>query len=86
VDLEQVSELAEILRPLDPAAAAVAVVPIRSGFGLHGLAHFYFGASDPLPGPATLDHVSLMARALGAWFVVRRGQTLEAKALASLPS
>ena len=79
LDLEQASEVAEILKPLDPPAAAVAVVPIRSGFGLHGLAHFYFGASDPLPGPATLDHVSLMARALGAWFVVRRGQTLESK-------
>ncbi len=80
VDLEQVSEVAEILQPLDPPAAAVAVVPIRSGFGLHGLAQFYFGASDPLPGPTALDHLGLMARALGAWFVVRRGQTLEASA------
>jgi len=80
VDIEQVSEVAGLLEPLDPPASAVAVVPIRSGFGLHGLAFFYFGATDPLPGPAMLDHVSLMARALGAWFVVRRGQTLEAKA------
>ena len=54
--------------------------PIRSGFGLHGIALFYFGETDPLPAPTTLDHVSLMARALGAWFVVRRGQTLEAAA------
>jgi len=83
VNLEQTSELAEIVESLDPPAAAVAVVPIRSGFGLHGLAHFYFGASDPLPGPALLDHVSLMARALGAWFVVRRGQTLEARTQAT---
>ena len=56
------------------------MVPIRSGFGLHGLAHFYYGVSDPLPGPDILDHLSLMARALGAWFVVRRGQALEAAA------
>jgi signal recognition particle receptor subunit beta len=79
VDLEQLGEVAAILKPLDPPAAALAVVPIRSGFGLHGLAHFYFRASDPLPGPRLLDHVTLMARALGAWFVVRRAQTLEAK-------
>ena len=39
--------------------------------------------TDPLPGPAVLDHVGLMARALGAWFVVRRGQTLEASAQAA---
>ena len=77
VDLEQVagggrdrsSRSTRRRRPL-------AVVPIRSGFGLHGLALFYFGATDPLPGPAMLDHLGLMARALGAWFVVRRGQTL----------
>jgi len=80
VDLEQATDVAGILDALDPPAAALAVVPIRSGFGLHGLALFYLGVTDPLPGPATLDHVSLMARALGAWFVVRRGQTLEAAA------
>jgi hypothetical protein len=75
--------VAKLLETLEPAACALAVVPIRSGFGLHGLAHFYFGASDPLPGPSQLDHLSLMARALGAWFVVRRGQTLEAGAQAA---
>jgi len=80
VNPEQVPEVADFLQQLDPEAAAAAVVPIRSGFGLHGLGFFYFGATDPLPGPATLAHVSLMARALGAWFVVRRGQTLEASA------
>jgi hypothetical protein len=80
VTLEQVADVAEVVEPVEPKVAALGVVPIRSGFGLHGLALFYFGASDPLPGPAMLDHLSLMARALGAWFVVRRGQTLEAAA------
>jgi len=79
----QTGELAEVLGTLDPPAAAAAVVPIRSGFGLHGLAFFYFGAEDPLPGPALLAHVGLMARALGAWFVVRRGQSLEQNAQAA---
>jgi hypothetical protein len=57
---------------------ALAVTPVRSGFGLHGLALFYLGPTDPLPAPASLGHLSLMSRALGAWFVVRRGQTQEA--------
>lgn len=78
VELEQAPEVAGILDALEPPAAALGVVPIRSGFGLHGLGMFYFGVSDPQPGPSVLDHVMLMARALGAWFVVRRGQTLEA--------
>jgi signal recognition particle receptor subunit beta len=80
VNPEQVPEVTGYLGELAPEATAAAVVPIRSGFGLHGLAFFYFGPTDPLPAAATLDHVSLMARALGAWFVVRRGQTLEAAA------
>jgi hypothetical protein len=61
----------------------VAAVPVRSGFGLHGLAFFYLGTTDPLPGPAVLSHLGLMARALGAWFVVRRGQSLETSAQAA---
>ena len=79
----QSEEVAEVLGFLEPPAAAAAVVPIRSGFGLHGLALFYFGPEDPLPGPALLAHVGLMARALGAWFVVRRGQSLEENAQAA---
>jgi hypothetical protein len=80
LDFDQVPEVAEVVAALDPPATAAAVVPIRSGFGLHGLALFYFGLADPLPGPAVLAHIGLMARALGAWFVVRRGQTLEESA------
>jgi signal recognition particle receptor subunit beta len=76
-------EVAEVLESLDPPAVAAAVVPIRSGFGLHGLALIYFGPEDPLPGPTLLAHVGLMARALGAWFVVRRGQSLEEGAMAA---
>jgi signal recognition particle receptor subunit beta len=83
LNLGQLPEVAEILAPLDPPVTAVAVVPVRSGFGLHGLALFYFAPSDPLPGPAALDHVGLMARALAAWFVVRRGQMVEANAQAA---
>jgi hypothetical protein len=83
VKLAEVPEIAGILEPLDPEAVGLAVAPIRSGFGLHGLALFYLGTTDPLPGPAALDHVGLMARALGAWFVVRRGQSLEANAQAT---
>jgi signal recognition particle receptor subunit beta len=75
---EQAPEVAEILRSLDPPAVALAVTPVRSGLGLHGLALFYLGPTDPLPAPASLGHLSLMSRALGAWFVVRRGQTQEA--------
>jgi hypothetical protein len=78
VNLDQASDVARLLEAVEPRAVALAAVPIRSGFGLHGLALFYFGETDPQPAPATLTHVSLMARALGAWFVVRRGQTLEA--------
>ena len=69
--------------PLDPPVKALAVVPVRSGFGLHGLAMFYFTARDPLPSPTTLAHIGLMARALAAWFVVRRGRSLETSAEAA---
>jgi len=75
--LAEAPEIARILEPLQPEAVGLAVVPIRSGFGLHGLALFYLGETDPLPGPTALAQVGLMARALGAWFVVRRGQSLE---------
>ena len=83
LDLDQVDEVAKVVAALDPPATAAAVVPIRSGFGLHGLALFYFGPEDPVPGPAVLAHIGLMARALGAWFVVRRGQALEQSAQAA---
>jgi signal recognition particle receptor subunit beta len=83
LSLAQVPELAEIVASLEPPAAAVAVVPIRSGFGLHGLALFYLGSMDPLPAQVVLAHLGLMARALGAWFVVRRGQSLETAAQAA---
>ena len=75
---EQPPEVAAILQSLDPPAVALAMAPVRSGFGLHGIALFYLGPTDPLPAPASLGHLSLMSRALGAWFVVRRGQTHEA--------
>ena len=75
---EQAPEVAAILQSLNPPAVALAVAPVRSGFGLHGIALFYLGPTDPLPAPASLGHLSLMSRALGAWFVVRRGQTQEA--------
>jgi hypothetical protein len=80
VSLEQAPDVAPIVKAVDPDVAALLVVPVRSGFGLHGLAQFYFRATDPLPAPTSLGHVSLMARALGAWFVVRHTQTLEAGA------
>ena len=80
VSLEQAPDVAPIVKAVDPDVAALLVVPVRSGFGLHGLAQFYFRATDPLPAPTALGHVSLMARALGAWFVVRHTQTLEAGA------
>lgn len=83
VDLGESEDVAEILASLDPPATAAGVVPVRSGFGLHGLAVFYFGREDPLPGPAALAHLGLMARAFGGWFVVRRGQTLEGSAQAA---
>ena len=75
---EQAPAVAAILQSLNPPAVALAVAPVRSGFGLHGIALFYLGPTDPLPAPASLGHLSLMSRALGAWFVVRRGQTQEA--------
>ena len=71
------------MAPLDPPVKALAVAPVRSAFGLHGLAMFYFTARDPLPSPATLAHMGLMARALAAWFVVRRGRSLETSAEAA---
>lgn len=77
VDLAQAPEIAAVVAPLDPPVKALAVAPVRSPFGLHGLAMFYFTARDPLPSPTTLTHIGLMARALAAWFVVRRGRSLE---------
>lgn len=71
-------ELGRLLAGLEPPAKALVAVPVRSGFGLHALAMFYFGEMDPLPSPAVLAHLGLMARALAAWFVVRRSRTLEA--------
>jgi signal recognition particle receptor subunit beta len=77
---EQAPEVASVLRSLEPPAVALAAAPVRSGFGLHGMALFYLGPTDPLPPPSSLGHLSLMSRALGAWFVVRRGQTQDAAA------
>ncbi len=83
VNLAEAPQLAEVVASLDPPATAVAAVPNRSGYGLHGIEFFYLGATDPLPGPTVLGHLGLMARALGAWFVVRRGQSLETSAQAA---
>lgn len=80
VNLAQSAEISALLAPLDPPVKALAVAPIRSAFGLHGLAMFYFAARDPLPSPTALTHIGLMARALAAWFLVRRGRSIEASA------
>ncbi len=80
VSPETSPELARLLSSLTPPAKALVAVPVRSGFGLHALMIFYFGAMDPLPSPAVLGHIGLMARALAAWFVVQRGRSLEASA------
>ena len=80
---EQWPEVAGVLATLTPPAKALVAAPIRSGFGLHALALFYFGATDPLPSPAALAHIGLMARALAAWFVVHRGRSIESSAEAA---
>jgi signal recognition particle receptor subunit beta len=83
VNPETAPEVGRLLSALDPPARALVAVPVRSGFGMHALVMFYLGAMDPLPSPAVLGHVGLMARALAAWFVVQRSRTLEAGAEAA---
>jgi len=56
----------------------VAVVPVRSALGLHGLSLLYYDQGDPLPSPATLEHLGHMGRVLAAWFSVRRAVSLRA--------
>jgi len=55
---------------------AVAVVPVRSALGLHGLALLYYDQTDPLPSPAVLEHLGHMGRVLAAWFSVRRAVSM----------
>ena len=62
VNLAQSPEIAAVLAPLDPPVKALAVAPVRSAFGLHGLAMFYFTAR----GPAALAHHAHPHRADGA--------------------
>jgi hypothetical protein len=81
--LAQSPDIAALLAPLDPPVKALAVAPIRSAFGLHGLAMLYFAARHPLPSATALTHIGLMARALAAWFPVRRGRSLEGSAVAA---
>jgi hypothetical protein len=80
---EQSPEVAGVLATLTPPAKALVAAPIRSGLGLHAVALFYFGVADPLPSAAALTHIGLMARALAAWFVVRRGRAIESSAEAA---
>jgi len=76
-------EVAGVLAGVEPKVSALAVAPVRSGFGLHALAMFYFSPTDPLPSPAVLGQIGLMTRALAAWFVVHRGRSVEASAEAA---
>jgi len=56
----------------------VAVVPVRSALGLHGLGLLYYDQADPLPSPAILEHLGHMGRVLAAWFSVRRAVSMRA--------
>ena len=78
-----VPDVAGVLAGVEPKVSALAVAPVRSGFGVHALAMFYFGPTEPLPSPAVLGQIGLMTRALAAWFVVHRGQSVEASAEAA---
>jgi hypothetical protein len=64
------------LAPLRPEAQAVAVVPVRSPLGLHGLALVYYGSVDPLPSPTVLGHLEALGRLLAAWFSIHRALIL----------
>jgi len=64
--------------PRERPLKAVAVVPVRSALGLHGLALLYYDQSDPLPSPAVLEHLGHMGRVLAAWFSVRRAVSMRA--------
>ena len=78
VSPDQAPEVAAILQSLDPqpvgargGARSQRIRPARHRALL-------LRPDRPAPGPREARTLSLMSRALGAWFVVRRGQTLEA--------
>jgi hypothetical protein len=83
VTVADAPDVAGVVGGLEPRVTAVAAAPVRSGFGLHALAMFYFGETDPLPSPGVLAQVGLMTRALAAWFVVHRGKSAEQSAEAA---
>jgi hypothetical protein len=80
VDADAHPEVSQAVAPLKPPVRAVAVVPVRSALGLHGLVLIYYGRTDPLPSPAALVHLGNMARVLAAWFSVRRAAAVGAAA------
>ena len=67
-------DLAAVVGELYPPVRAIAVVPVRSSLGLHGLALLYHGDTDPLPSGSVLSHLRVMGRATATWFYANRAR------------
>ena len=83
VNPAQMPEVGDVLTRMTPAVKGMAVVPVRSGLGVHGLVMLYFAPTETLPPPEMLQHFGLLARGLSSWFVLRRGHALTTSAAAS---
>jgi signal recognition particle receptor subunit beta len=80
VNPTQMPDVAEVLARMTPPVKGLAVVPVRSGLGVHGLVMLYFSPTEALPPPDLLQHFGLLARGLSSWFVLRRGHSLTTSA------
>jgi signal recognition particle receptor subunit beta len=78
----QMPDVAELLARMTPPVKGLAVVPVRSGLGIHGLVLLYFAPAEALPSPEAVQHFGLLARGLASWFVLRRGHSLTTSAAA----
>jgi mutual gliding-motility protein MglA len=59
---EDVQEVAQLLQAVQPAFAAMVVVPVRTPTRLLGFAVLYYKPDAALPSQAALDHLGVLAR------------------------
>jgi signal recognition particle receptor subunit beta len=60
-----VLDLGDALASREPTFSAVLSVPVRTPRGLQGLALLYYDAEEALPPDDTLEHLAMLARAIG---------------------
>jgi hypothetical protein len=82
VNPAQSVEVGRVLAAMSPPVKGLAVVPVRSGLGVHALVLLYYSPAETFPAPEQLAHFGLLARALASWFVLRRGHSLTSSATA----